>query len=212
MVSGFRPTRPAASRLPAARRRRQLLDIAVEVFASRGFHGTSMEELADAAGVTKPVLYQHFSSKRLLYLELLDDVGTRMVEAVTGAVSAASGPHGQVEAGFRAYFRFVAQQTSAFNLMFGSGGRRDEEFAEAVRSVEERMAGSVAALIEADIDADHRQILGYGIVGLAETTSRHWVSDAEANQTVVLNVDEADRLARRVADLAWGGLRGVHRC
>src|SRR5579859_1965342 len=154
MVSGFRPTRPAALRLPAARRRRQLLDIAVEVFAVRGFHRTSMDELAEAAGVTKPVLYQHFLSKRLLYLELLDDVGSRLVEAVTGAVTAASGPHRQVEAGFRAYFRFVAQETSAFKLIFGSGGRRDEEFAEAVRSVEDKMAISVAALIEADIDAD----------------------------------------------------------
>lgn len=210
MVSGFRPTRPAALRLPAARRRRQLLDIAVEVFATRGFHGTSMEELAEAAGVTKPVLYQHFSSKRLLYLELLDDVGSRLVEAVTGAVTAASGPHRQVEAGFRAYFRFVAQQTSAFKLIFGSGGRRDEEFAEAVRSVEDRMATSVADLIEADIDADHRQVLGYGIVGLAETTSRHWVREAEERRAT-LNLLEADRLALRIADLAWGGLRGVHR-
>jgi AcrR family transcriptional regulator len=211
MVSGFRPTRPAALRLPAARRRRQLLDIAVEVFATRGFHGTSMEELAEAAGVTKPVLYQHFSSKRLLYLELLDDVGSRLVEAVTGAVTAASGPHRQVEAGFRAYFRFVAQQTSAFKLIFGSGGRRDEEFAEAVRIVEDKMAISVAALIEADIDSDHRQVLGYGIVGLAETTSRHWVSGAGQEGRAALNLEEADRMARRIADLAWGGLRGVHR-
>src|SRR5580693_973344 len=98
MVSGFRPTRPAALRLPAARRRRQLLDIAVEVFATRGFHGTSMEELAEAAGVTKPVLYQHFSSKRLLYLELLDDVGSRLVDEVTTAVDGATGPRAQVEA------------------------------------------------------------------------------------------------------------------
>jgi AcrR family transcriptional regulator len=211
MVSGFRPTRPGAPRLPAARRRRQLLDIAVEVFANRGFHGTSMEELAEAAGVTKPVLYQHFSSKRLLYLELLDDVGSRLVEAVTGAVTAASGPHRQVEAGFRAYFRFVALQTNAFTLIFGSGGRRDEEFAEAVRRVEDRMAASVADLIEADIDPDHRELLGYGIVGLAETTSRHWVSGAGEERRAALNLDEADRLARRIADLAWGGLRGVHR-
>src|SRR5258706_128056 len=69
-------------RLPAARRRRQLLDVALDVFAASGFHQTSMEDVAEAAGVTKPVLYQHFGSKRELYLELLEDVGGQMMAAV----------------------------------------------------------------------------------------------------------------------------------
>jgi len=75
-------------RLPAARRRRQLLDVALGVFAASGFHRTSMEEVADAAGVTKPVLYQHFGSKRELYLELLDDVGGRLMATISAAVNA----------------------------------------------------------------------------------------------------------------------------
>ena len=58
-------------RLPAHERRRQLLDVALDVFAADGFHSTSMNDVAEAAGVTKPVLYQHFASKRQLYLELL---------------------------------------------------------------------------------------------------------------------------------------------
>ena len=96
------------TRLPAARRRQQLLDVALEVFAERGFHPTSMNDLAEAAGVTKPVLYQHFGSKRELYLELLEDVGTRLRDAIGKATSEAAGPREQVEQGFRAYFRFVA--------------------------------------------------------------------------------------------------------
>jgi AcrR family transcriptional regulator len=68
-----------AVRLPAPERRRQLLDVALEAFSARGFHPTSMHEIAEAAGVTKPVLYQHFSSKRELYLELLDDVAGRLL-------------------------------------------------------------------------------------------------------------------------------------
>jgi AcrR family transcriptional regulator len=205
----LRPNRPAASRLPAHRRRRQLLDVAVKVFADRGFHGTSMEDVADAAGVTKPVLYQHFSSKRELYVELLDDVGSRLVDEVTGAVAEATGPRQQVEAGFEAYFRFVAGQHHAFRLLFGSGARGDDDFADAVRRVEDTMADAIAALIETDIDPDHRQILGYGIVGLAEVTSRHWMATRAADTEI--SEGEAAHQAGRIADLAWAGLRGVHR-
>jgi AcrR family transcriptional regulator len=195
--------------------------VAIEVFAARGFHRTSMDDVADAAGVTKPVLYQHFSSKRQMYLELLDDVGGRLVTAVTGAVAASPGPREQVEAGFAAYFRFVAQSTSGFRLLFGGGVRRDEEFADAVRQFEDHMAESVASLIEADIDPDHRRLLGYGIVGLAETTARHWVDSWNTNgqppaadddgHLALLNLQQADRMARRVAEMAWAGLRGVRR-
>jgi AcrR family transcriptional regulator len=81
-----------ATRLPAPRRRRQLLDVATAVFGGSGYHEASMDEVAEAAGVTKPVLYQHFASKRELYLELLDDVGTRLIDAVVAATRAADDP------------------------------------------------------------------------------------------------------------------------
>jgi AcrR family transcriptional regulator len=190
-------------RLPAAARRRQLLDVALESFAAQGFHRTSMEDVAEAAGVTKPVLYQHFRSKRALYLELLDDVGQRLMEAIAKAVAAAHGPHKQVEAGFAAYFGFVADHGSAFQLLFGSGARRDEEFARAVGRVEDNIAESVVPLIEADIDPEHRRLLAYALVGLAEGTGRHWQEH---------DLDVApDVLARRIAEMAWAGLRGVRR-
>jgi AcrR family transcriptional regulator len=188
-------------RLPAARRRRQLLDVALEAFASGGFHRTSMDDVAEAAGVTKPVLYQHFRSKRALYLELLDDVGRQLLEEITKATASAAGPRQQVEAGFAAYFRFVAEHQSAFRLLFGSGPRRDRQFAAAVRIVEEAIADAIAVLIEADIDDDHRRLLAHGIVGLAEGTGRDWVGSG-------LDLDP-DQVAKRIADLCWAGLRGI---
>lgn len=194
-----------AARLPAPRRRRQLLDVALGQFAERGFHKTSMDDVAEAAGVTKPVLYQHFKSKRDLYMELLDDVGGRMMDAIAKAVAAASGPRQQVEAGFRAYFAFVAEEADAFRLLFGSGTRRDEEFEKAVRRVEDSIAEAVAVFIEADIDPEHRRSLAHGLVGLAEGTSRDWLA---GGGTVAA---QADLLARRVAELAWAGLRGIRR-
>ena len=192
-----------ATRLPAARRRRQLLDVAQEVFADQGFHATSMDDVAVAAGVTKPVLYQHFDSKRVLYRELLDDVGQRLLDAIADATRAAESPRQQVERGFAAYFRFVLEQRSAFRLLFGGGSRRDEEFADAVRRVEDAIAAAIAPLIEADIDAEHRLLLAHGLVGVAEGTGRYWVSNG-------LNLDP-DVVASRIADLAWAGLRAVHR-
>ena len=192
-----------AARLPAVRRRRQLLDVALEVFGESGYHQASMDAVAEAAGVTKPVLYQHFESKRDLYLELLEDVGSQMIDAVVSATQVADHPRRQVEAGFRAYFRFVSDHASAFRLLFGGGRQPDAEFAAVVLHVEDAMAETIAELIDVDLDAEHRRTLAHGVVGLAEGTSRRWVDQGMAL--------DPDRLAGRVADLAWAGLRGVHR-
>lgn len=183
-----------------ALRRGQLLDVALERFAAGGFHRTSMEDIAAAAGVTKPVLYQHFASKRALYLELLDDVGAQLLAAITDATAAAAGPREQVENGFAAYFRFVAGHEPAFRLLFGGGPRRDEQFAEAVARVEQAIANEIAKMIEADLEDDHRAQLARAIVGLAEGVSRDAGPDFDP-----------EVLGRRMAELAWAGLRGVRR-
>lgn len=191
-----------ASRLPAEHRRSQLLDVALAVFAEHGFHGTSMNDVADAAGVTKPVLYQHFESKRSLYLELLGVVGERLTSAVIGATAAAPGPREQVELGIYAYFGFVRDSPAAFWLMFGGGTRRDEEFAAQATKVERAIAEAIADLIEVEgLDRPGRVMLAHGIVGLAEGTSRHCVTSDEPA--------DFDRAAQLVADMAWRGLRGI---
>ncbi len=192
-----------AARLPAAVRRRQLLDVALERFAAGGFHATSMAEIAEAAGVTKPVLYQHFRAKRQLYLELLEDVGGQLMEAIGKATAAADGPRLQVEAGMAAYVAFMTGRPQAFPLLFGSGARRDEQFADAVRRVEDSIADAVAALIDADLDAAHRRVLAAAIVGMAEGVLRHWSAGATGI--------EPDALVAQLSDVAWGGLRGVRR-
>ena len=124
-----------ATRLSAARRRRQLVEVALRVFAERGFHDASMNDIAEAAGVTKPVLYQHFNSKRELFSELLTDVGAELQETITKAVAAAQSPHEMVELGFGAYFRYVDQHRDAFQLFYGGGLGRDAGFSEVVNQV-----------------------------------------------------------------------------
>ena len=191
-----------AARLPAPRRRRQLLDVARHVFAEHGYHPTSMNDIAEAAGVTKPVLYQHFRSKRQLYMVLLDDVGGQLLEAIAEATTTAPGPREQVESGFRAYFSFVAENEDAFRVLFGGGTRRDEEFNEKVLQVEETIAEAIADLIEVEgLDAEGRRLLAHGLVGLAEGTSRHWLAGGLAG--------DPDAHATLLGDLAWAGLRGL---
>jgi AcrR family transcriptional regulator len=177
------------------------LSVAIEEFGTGGYHDTSMNRLADAAGVTKPVLYQHFASKRELYLELLRDIGGRLRDAITEATALAGGPHSQVEAGFGAYFKFFADDPAAFVVLFGDGARKDEEFAAVAHEVEASLAETIAELIVADgLDDDDRRLLAFGIVGLAEGTARYWVARG-------LDID-TNRLATRMADLVWYGLRG----
>jgi AcrR family transcriptional regulator len=192
-----------STRLPAARRRRQLLEVALKVFAEQGFYVTSMSDIADAAGVTKPVLYQHFSSKRELYSQLLTEVGNQLQERITKAVAEADSPREMVEKGFAAYFDFVDRHRDAFQIFYASGSARDEEFAKLVHGVENALAEQVASLIEIEgLSSEQRRLLGHGIVGMIEGASTHWLSShADANPA---------ELTRQLADLAWRGLRGVH--
>jgi AcrR family transcriptional regulator len=190
-------------RLPASARREQLLDVALQVFARQGYHGASMNDVADAAGVTKPVVYQHFDSKRDLYLALLDAVGERLLTAIyTATAGATSGKH-VTELGFQAYFRWVAHDHDAFLLLFGGGGKADDEFNDAVRRVTAQVAESIKPLIAADIDPEHQRTLPPALVGIAEGASRRLVDNGTDF--------DPDLLARQVSDMAWAGLRAVSR-
>jgi len=189
------------ARLPAAERRAALLDAALHVFASEGYRATTMEAVASRAGVTKPVLYQHFSSKHELFQHLLEEVTARMRAAVVDAVAAAGSPHDQVRRGFGAYFGFVSDQPAEFRLLFGEGVRSDEDFSATVRALELDIAAVIADLIIIDGASDEaRLVLAHGVVGLAEATGRHWVSDPDAGDlTTIVDL---------VTELAWRGLRG----
>ena len=203
--SRFRPESTVSARLPAAERRRQLLDSALPTFAQLGFRGTSMNQIAEAAGVTKPVLYQHFASKRELFSELLADVGGQLETAIVEATATAATPRDQVERGFRAYFEYVATRRDAFLLLFGAGTRLDPEFAQIVRRFEAGMAHIIANLIAVDgLDEPQRNLLAHGIVGIAEVTSRHWLHAAGATLDPSPEV-----LASQISVLAWAGLRGI---
>jgi AcrR family transcriptional regulator len=189
-------------RLPAARRREQLLEVALEVFARQGYHQASMNEIAEAAGVTKPVLYQHFASKQDLYLELLQDVAERLNEAVLRGTAAATGPRDQVERGFRAFFEWMAEKPARFGILFSGDTLREPQFSRAAFDTERATATAIAQLIAVDgMDDDHRLVLGYALVGMSEVLCRQWLNAG-------VKVEPAE-MAEQLANFAWVGLRAV---
>jgi AcrR family transcriptional regulator len=171
-------------------------------YADRGFHATAMDDLALAAGVTKPVFYQHFVSKRALFVAVLEDVGGRLLEVLTEATASVETGRARVEEGFSAYFRFVESDRAAFRLLFGASARNDPEFADVVDRVLDDAAAAVSTLIEIHGSPEHRMVLAHALVGMAEGISRHALTDPDGPH-------EPAQLAGWIAELAWFGLRGV---
>jgi len=187
-------------RLPDDERRQQLLEVACGLFARSGFHDTSMDDIAEGAGVTKPVLYQHFPSKKALYGELLEDTGRRLLEHLGRATSRATSGRERVEAGFRAYFQFAVGDRSSFRLLFGASIRSDPDFAQTVDEVLRAASDTISDLIEIPASDEQRRVLASALVGMAEAVGRRALTEPAV---------DADELARWIAELAWFGLRGV---
>ncbi len=214
--SAARPARTGTRRLTADARRRQLFDEALALFARHGYASTTMDDIAEAAGVTKPLLYQHFASKRALYLELMDGVAQGLIDRIVKATAAAEGPRQQVELGFAAYFALMVDSEHAFRLLYGRDTPDDPELGAALRQVEDTIAQAIDPLIDAGLDPAHRLLLAHAVVGMAEGASRHWLDTHRDRPDRPLPDHasrriEADELARRLADFAWAGLRQVHR-
>src|ERR1035438_7688526 len=119
-VTATPQARPASSRLPRPARRRQLLGAAQEVFVAHGYHAAAMDEIAERAGVSKPVLYQHFPGKLELYLALLDESVDTLVDTVRSALRSNPDPKQRVAATFGAYFEYVGGEGQAYRLVLES--------------------------------------------------------------------------------------------
>jgi AcrR family transcriptional regulator len=193
-------------RLPRTQRRAQLLGAARTVFVENGYHAAGMDDIADRAGVSKPVLYQHFPGKLDLYLALLDESSNELVAQVADALASPHDNRDRVDALISAYFSFVGEPASAFRLLFDSDLTMDPSVRSRIDEVNVRCAGLVAEVIaeETDLPADEAQLLGFGLIGLAQTAARAWLVFGHAS------VPRPDAEARAAA-LAWRGLSGFPR-
>jgi AcrR family transcriptional regulator len=187
-------------RLPRSARRKQLLAAAQQVFVAQGYHAAAMDEIAERAGVSKPVLYQHFPGKLELYLALLDTHCDAMLARMHAAMAATSDNKQRVRNAMEAYFEFIDHESEAFRLVFESDLRNDPAVRERVERVESGCIALTADTIMADtgVSRARAELLAAGLVGAAETAARFWLSGGRQ-----VDMAEAEQL---VAALAWRGI------
>src|SRR5215216_7961375 len=173
---GAQTARP--TRLPRSARRKQLLAAAQEVFVAQGYHAAAMDEIAERAGVSKPVLYQHFPGKLELYLALLDTHCDALVERIRVAMAATNDNKDRVRRAAEAYFDFVDHESEAFRLVFESDLRNDPAVRDRVDRVEQGCIASITDTIMADTGVNRApaELLAAGLVGAAETAARFWLA------------------------------------
>ncbi|MCI2417758.1 TetR/AcrR family transcriptional regulator [Saccharopolyspora sp. K220] len=189
-------------RLPRDARRAQLLEAAQHVFVHNGYHAAAMDDIAERAGVSKPVLYQHFPGKLELYLALLETHGNELVRRVRAAIESTTDNKLRVRAAIGALYGFVSGEGQAFRLVFESDLRGEPAVEKAVEGA---LSGCIDAITEAvtadaGLDAERARLLAVGLVGLSQVTARYWLDEQET-----ISRDEAVNL---MSTLAWKGLAG----
>jgi AcrR family transcriptional regulator len=190
------------ARLPRTARRAQLLAAAQDIFAANGYHAAAMDEIAERAGVSKPVLYQHFPGKLELYMALLEAHVDELTRRVTDAMESTSDNKVRVRNAVAAYFDFVDEESQAFRLVFESDLRGEPVVHDAVERATEASVRAITATITADagLDEDRARLLAVGLVGVSQVAARAWLADQRP-----VPKDEAVAL---ISTLAWKGIGG----
>ena len=191
--------------MPRSLRRVQLLSAAREVFVKQGYHSAAMDEIAERAGVSKPVLYQHFPGKLDLYVALLDDSCDVVIQAVRAALESTHDNKQRVAATMMAFYSYVANAEGAFRLVFESDLTNEPLVKERLDRVTNECAALIAQVIEEDTQLPREQssLLAVALVGIGQVSARFWLNNPGA-----ISQDEAASL---VAGLAWRGIRGYPR-
>lgn len=187
-------------RLSRSARRAQLLVAARDIFAAQGYHAAAMDDIAERAGVSKPVLYQHFPGKLELYQALLTTYADELVARVRSALLVTADNEERVQAAVAAYYDFVAGEGQAYRLIFGSDLRG--EAAGVVEGAMNRCVETVATAVTTDagLDPERARLLAVGLVGLSQVAAQYWLDSEQ-------NVSRDDAIAL-LAGLAWRGLAG----
>jgi AcrR family transcriptional regulator len=164
-------------RTPRAVREAQMVAAAERLFSERGYHGVSMDEIAAASGISKPMLYEYFGSKEKLFLACVERARGRLFEDIARAVRGRDEAEHAVLAGVEAFLAFADQQRTTWAVLFGEGS-----FNEAATAIRSEQAGLIAQLLrelpgwERDPDAEELDALAHIFVGAAEAIAL-WALD-----------------------------------
>jgi AcrR family transcriptional regulator len=191
-------------RMRGPERKAQLLGVARKVFGRAGFHNVSMDDVAKEAGVTKPILYDHFNTKEALYLALLDADAAALEKRVRSALSARTGNRERIRASFQAYFDFVDEHAEGFRMVMKEVVGEQDTFRSEVGVVRERILAEVSELIARESkgriarrDAD---TVALGLVGMVETVAQRDPGGRKEDRA---------RAVDTLVSLAWRGITNL---
>jgi AcrR family transcriptional regulator len=201
--AGSRGTRRA--RLPRAEREQQMLSVAHVLFAERGYGAVTMDDVAAAAGITKPLLYNYFGNKERLYLACMRPAGDALVGTVVRAVAETTNATDALDAGLRSFFAFLAEDRAAWRVLFDETLPRGGEVARHVAEYRERITQLVADALLAQLPRARRakastevRAMSVAVMGAAEALGRWWLRTDETS---------ADAAAEMLIDTLGPGLR-----
>jgi AcrR family transcriptional regulator len=185
-------------------RRTQIMVSGLEVFTEKGFHLASMDDIAERAGVSKPILYQHFSSKQDFYLGVLDERVDVLVQQITEAIDREEGNRNRLEAAIACYFKLVDDADRGFRLIFESDFTMNHE----VRARVEDVVSQVSRVVGTEVanqtgkSIGEANILAGGLCGMAQAAAWRWL---RLGRPIAMELAISQTL-----DLAWNGLSSVN--
>jgi AcrR family transcriptional regulator len=185
--------------MSANERREQLLDIGRSLFAAKGFDGTSVEEIADKAGVSKPVVYEHFGGKEGLYAVVVDREVRRLLERITVSLS---GDHPRVllEQAASALLAYIEAETDGFRILVrdspvaSTSGTFASMISDIATQVEHVLAGQFKEL---GYEPKLAGLYSQALVGMVALTGQWWLDARKPKR---------DEVVAHLVNLAWNGL------
>jgi AcrR family transcriptional regulator len=183
--------------MPRVEREQQMLSVAHTLFAERGYASVTMDDVAAAAGITKPLLYNYFGNKERLYLACMEPAGDALVATVVHAVAGSANASEALDAGLRSFFAFLAEDRAAWRVLFDETLPRGGEVAKQVAVYRERMTQLVADALLAQLPHARRakasaevRAISIAVLGAAEALGHWWLrtdattSDAAAQMLI----------------------------
>jgi len=204
MTPTSEPTgRAPRSRMTGPQRREQLLDVGRRLFAEKGFEGTSVEEIAARAEVSKPVVYEHFGGKEGLYAVVVDREIRALLEEINVALSSGGSSRMLVEQAALGLLGYIETSTDGFRILV-----RDSPVAQATgtfSSLISDVASQVEHLLAAEfkrrgLDSKNAPMYAQMLVGMIALTGQWWLDARKPRRAEV---------AAHVVNLAWNGLSGL---